>query len=85
MKKIKAARRLEPITAYDPYRPRVYGDALAIEESLNRKAIADIDVTNEAFASAKQKEIAERTRQEAGRTAEALAESIGLKKGVPLR
>lgn len=69
-------RRLEPLDAYDPYRPRVYGTASQIERRKRDREIIDMVMTNEAFSIEKEREIAARTRAIAEMDAAALEAEI---------
>lgn len=75
-KKVPAKRSLEPIGAYDPYRPRMFG---AADELLNRRhgrEVIAMVMVNEAFALEKQREIGERTHAAAERDAINLEASL---------
>ncbi len=72
MSKPLAKRSLEPIGSYDPYHPRVYGTADETLKARRKRELAGVIVTNEAFASEKQREIAVKTRAVAGSDADAI-------------
>lgn len=55
-------RRLEPFGTYDPYRPRMFGEAKEIAARQQSRDLIDMVMTNEAFSARKQREIAAKTR-----------------------
>ncbi len=65
-------RSLEPIGTYDPYHPRVFGTADETVKARHKRELAGVIVTNEAFASQKQREIAAKTRAVAESDADAI-------------